>query len=84
LRSSKARVKSEVPQGTVLGPILFLIHIANIDVAVNHTSASSFADKSRILMTITDRTDCERLQEDLSAVYDWAQVNNMQFNGTKV
>ena len=82
-RSSEARVKSGVPQGTVLGPILFLIHIADIDVALNHASASSFADDTRILMTITDRRDCERLQEDLSTIYDWAQVNNMQFNGTK-
>jgi hypothetical protein len=83
-RSSEVRVKSGVPQGTVLGPILFLIHIADIDVAVNHATASSFADDTRILMTITDRTDCERLQEDLSAIYDWALVNNMQFNGTKL
>jgi hypothetical protein len=50
---------------------------------VNHASASSFADDSRILMTITDRTDGERLQEDLSAIYEWTQVNNMQFDGTK-
>jgi hypothetical protein len=53
-------------------------------VAVNHATASSFADDTRILTTITDRWDCERLQEDLSATYDWAQVNNMQINGTKL
>jgi hypothetical protein len=34
-------------------------------------------------MTLTDRRDCEKLQEDLSAIYDWAQPNNMQSNGTK-
>jgi hypothetical protein len=51
-------------------------------VTVNYASASSFADDTRILMTITDWRDCERLQEDLAAIYDWAQVNNMQFNGT--
>jgi hypothetical protein len=50
---------------------------------MNHATVSSFADDTWILMTITDRTDCERLLEDLSATYDWALVNNMQFNGTK-
>jgi hypothetical protein len=34
-------------------------------------------------MTITDRRDCERLQEEPAAIYDWDQVNNMQFTGTK-
>jgi hypothetical protein len=76
-RSSEARVKSGVPHGTVLGPILFLIHFADIDVAVNHATASSFADDTRILIGTTDRTDYERLQEDLSAMCNCAQVNNM-------
>jgi hypothetical protein len=75
-------VKSGVPQGTVLGPILSLIHIADIVVTVNHTPASSFTNDTMILMIIMDRRDCERLQEDLAAIYDLAQVS-MQFNGTK-
>jgi hypothetical protein len=34
-------------------------------------------------MKITDDLDCERLQDYLSSINDWALVNNMQFNGTK-
>ena len=34
-------------------------------------------------MKITEDLACERLQDDLSTIYDWALVNNMQFNGTK-
>jgi hypothetical protein len=82
-RSSEVRAKSGVPHGTVLDHILFLIHVAGIDVAVNHASASPFANETRIIMTIMVMTDFERLQEDLSGKYDWNQVNKMQFNGTK-
>jgi hypothetical protein len=82
-KSREARVKSGVPQGSVLGPILFLIHIADIDSELTHASTSSFADDTRVLMKITDGLDCERLQDDLSSIYDWALVNNMQFNGIK-
>jgi hypothetical protein len=38
---------------------------------------------TRVLMKITEGLDCERLEDDLSKIYDWALVNNMQFNGTK-
>jgi hypothetical protein len=76
-------VKSGVPQDSVLGPILILIHIADIDSELTHGSTSSFADDTRVLMKITDYVDCERLQDDLSTTYDWARVNNMQFNCTK-
>jgi hypothetical protein len=50
---------------------------------LTHTSASSFADNTRVLMKITDDLDCERLQEALSSIYDWTLVKNMQLNGTK-
>ena len=36
-----------------------------------------------MLIKITDDIACDRLQDDSSTIYDWALVNNMQFNGTK-
>jgi hypothetical protein len=53
-KSREAKVKSGVPPGSVLGPILFLIHIADIDSELTHASTSSFADDTRVLMKITD------------------------------
>ena len=82
-QSEKAPVHSGVPQGSVLGPLLFLIHISDIDGDLNHVSASSFADDTRVIMVLEHPEDCSKMQDDLNKVYDWADENNMQFNGKK-
>ena len=81
--SSESDVISGVPQGTVLGPLLFLIYIADIDDDLQASKASSFADDTRILKPVSSVRDCEDLQGDLSRIYDWATNNNMCFNGDK-
>ena len=77
-------VISGVPQGTVLGPILFLVHIAGIsDSLTAGTEASSFADDTRVMRGIASAVDCEALQSDLKQVYRWAELVNMHFNADK-
>ena len=73
-------VISSVPQGTVLGPLLFLIMIADIDKGVSDSNLISFADDTRLYSGVGDVTDCDNLQFDLDTVYDWASSNNMFFN----
>ena len=82
--SSLVPVLSGVPQGTVLGPVLFLVHIRGISSNLsNGTFSSSFADDTRIWRGVTDTTDCEHLQSDLQSVYGWAKEVNMEFNSKK-
>ena len=71
--SSLVPVVSGVPQGTVLGPCLFLVHLMGISSNLSEgTTATSFANDTRIQRGIADEQDCEVLQQYLDNVYSWA------------
>ncbi len=80
--SNQSKVISGVPQGTVLGPVLFLILMGDISDNIN-SHIISFADDTRLYAPITSDNDCDILQDDLSKIYKWADVNNMTFNSNK-
>ena len=74
---------SGVPQGSVLGPLLFLVYINDLDCHVSASSLSLFADDSQCLRTIHDISDCHHLQSDLNSMVDWSTSWNMCFNALK-
>ena len=76
-------VKSGVPQGSVLGPLIFLILIGDIDQNISSAFLSSFADDTRVGKGIETEQDVRDLQDDLNSVYTWAKNNNMEFNSDK-
>ena len=69
-------------EGTVLGPVLFLILMSDISKDIN-CNIISFADDTRLYSAINSPADCDSLQCDLSNVYKWAESNNMKFNSKK-
>ena len=73
-----------VPQGTVIGPLLFLIMIIDIDKISPSSKPVSFVDDTMVYSFINDIEKCDQLQIDLNSVYDWAHVNNMFFNAQKL
>ena len=73
-----------MPQGTVLGPLLFIIMIADINEDIACSKLISFADDTRVYNEISDTEDCDSLQWDLNSVYKWASDNNMFFNAKKI
>ena len=81
--SSKEWVRSGVPQGSVLGPLLFLIMMVDIDKDVENSELSSYADDTRIWRFICNEADMQLLQDDLNKLYEWAETNNAMFNGEK-
>jgi hypothetical protein len=80
--SNKIAVTSGVPQGTVLGPALFLIYIN--DIANNiKSSMRLFADDSILYREIKTEKDRDILQKDLIQLDKWAASWQMSFNVSK-
>ena len=69
--SSKAPVTSGVTQGTVLGPILFLIYINDFPEYLHHSTLRLFADDSIIYKEIKTINDAHNLQLDFDAACIW-------------
>ena len=78
-KSSWGRVSSGVPQGSVLGPILFLIFIDDIDTGVENLLLK-FADDTKLVGRIRGPEDIAKLQKDIDALVEWARTWRMRFN----
>ena len=83
VHSVLALVLSGVPQGSVLGPILFLIYINDLNNCLEGSSSGSFADDTRLSKSIACCSDVLILQQDLLNVIKWAKSNNMALHEDK-
>ena len=80
--SDPVKTRSGVPQGSVLGPLLFLIMMIDIDDQVQNCSIATFADDTKVWCPSQVQT-ANVLQLNLSSLYEWARSNNMEFNDDK-
>lgn len=73
---------SGVPQGSILGPLLFVLFINDI---VNDLSAEHllYADDLKLYSSVSSLDDCERLQADLNKIAAWCVKNNLPLNVRK-
>jgi hypothetical protein len=82
--SSNQQVNSGVPQGTVLGPCLFGVHIDDIDEVVRLIELLlKFADDCKGKKTIMNDQDRKALQDTLDKLCEWAETWGMKFNKDK-
>ena len=80
---TQVSVHSGVPQGTVLGPLMFLIYINDITEHVN-SPLRLFADDCLLHRIITTKEDVVQLQHDLDQLHKWANMWQLRFNVTKM
>ena len=77
-------VHSGVPQGSVLGPLLFLLFINDIADDINtETRISQYADETKLWRAMNSESDCEILQSDIDKLNNWCHANNMKLHPDK-
>ena len=73
-----------MPQGSLLGPFLFLLYLNDLpDVVSNSTSIALFADDAICSSVVRTPDDCLASQRDLNCFYDWTTLWGLKFNTGK-
>ena len=78
--SDSVSVVSGVPQGTVLGPILFIIYINDVVENIKHSKIRLFADDIVLYKEISAVRDAQQLQEDLESLQLWEGTWLLKFS----
>ena len=82
--SNSVDVLSGVPQGSILGPLLFVLFMNDIYESIDaETNIELYADDRKIWREIRSESDCDFLQKDIDALYAWSRKNKMSFHPDK-
>ena len=77
-------ITCSVPQGSVCGPLLFLIYINDLSCALEHYKVSLYADDTVIYISHTNINDAiDFIQSDLNKLVEWCAGNKLTINGKK-
>ena len=80
--SMEVPVTSGVPQGSVLGPLLFLLYINYLPQNIQ-SQVRLFADDTAVYLTVDSSEDRDTLQADLDTLQEWERAWDMEFNPSK-
>ena len=82
VESDALPVTSGVPQGSVLGPTLFLLYINDLPDSVS-CNVSLYADDTLMYATVNDKNDETQFQKNIDSLVRWSATNKMPFNKSK-
>ena len=80
--SNWSNVSSGVPQGSVLGPVLFILYVNELPHLVN-SKIKMYADDTKLFGPVTSPVEAQVLQDDLDALTRWSKEWLLQFNVSK-
>ena len=84
LESESKILPDGVPQGSILGSILFLIHINDLHRSIKHLTICHFADDTNLLHTSKGNESLqEKFNYGLFSLHKWLIVNKISLNGGK-
>ena len=83
VHSSLLPVLSGVPQGSILGPLLFLVFINDLPDSTKFSNIHLFADDTKCSHAIKLPEDVTELQEDIDSLYRWSDQWSLPFNESK-
>ena len=83
-QSKWGKISAGVPQGSVLGPMLFLVFINDITLTVSNCNIRLFADDTCLFLEVSNREDCKSLlNEDLRNIDSWSNQWLIKFSAEK-
>jgi ribonucleases P/MRP protein subunit RPP40 len=74
---------SGVTQGSILGPLLFLLMVNDVVQVLKYTNCLLYADDLKLYAEVNDEADCVKMQNDVDALIKWSDENGLKFNRSK-